>query len=112
MPWAGQFSQPVANDGDDGGSMGKEFAILIAVHVSTAEINCPYRLDETRLVGILKQHELNLREVFTASRSRELQAEIDKVNAAFRSDKVRACEIAWKNFGPGGPLGGLLRRRD
>jgi hypothetical protein len=91
--------------------MGKEFAILIAVHVSTAEINCPYRIEEGRLLGILKPYELNLRDVFTASRSPDLQAEIDKINAAFRSDKPRACEIAWKNFGPGAPLGGLLQRR-
>ncbi|HEX8168216.1 MAG TPA: hypothetical protein VF601_20810 [Beijerinckiaceae bacterium] len=91
--------------------MGKEFAILIAVHVSTAEINCPYRIEEGRLLDILKQHELSLRDVFTATRSPDLQAEIDKVNAAFRSDKLRACETAWKNFGPGGPFGGLLQRR-
>jgi hypothetical protein len=91
--------------------MGKEFAILIAVHVSTAELNCPYRLDEGRLVGILRQHDLGLRDVFSIARSPDLQAEIDKINAAFRSDRPQACETAWKNFGPGAPFGGLLRRR-
>jgi hypothetical protein len=91
--------------------MGKEFAILIAVHVSTAEIHCPFRIDEGRLLGVLTPYELSLRDIFAVSRSPDLQAEIDKINTAFRSDKPRACEIAWRNFGPGAPLGGLLQRR-
>ncbi|HEX8665749.1 MAG TPA: hypothetical protein VF744_17165 [Beijerinckiaceae bacterium] len=91
--------------------MGKEFAILIAVHVSAADINCPYAFDQARLLAMLKQHDLSLSDIFSAPRSSELQAEVDKITASFRADKSRACDIAWKNFGPGGPFGGLLRQR-
>jgi hypothetical protein len=92
-------------------SVGKEFAILIAVHVSAAEINCPYRIQEERLRTILNHYQLTMRDVFTVSRSPDLNAEVEKVYRSFRSDKPRACDIAWKNFGPGAPFGGLLQPR-
>lgn len=91
--------------------MGKEFAILIAVHLSAAEINCPYRIDEGRLTRLLRQNELTLRDVFTHSRSPDLQAEIDKLHSAFRTNRTGACETAWRNFGPGAPFEGFLQAR-
>jgi hypothetical protein len=91
--------------------MSKEFAILIAVHLSTAEIHCPYRMNESRLADILKLHGLSLQDVFASARSPDLQAAIDMVNTAYRTDKSRACEIAWRNFGPEAPFRDLLSLR-
>jgi hypothetical protein len=92
-------------------SVGKEFAILIAVHLSAAELHCPYRIEDGRLTRLLRHYELTIRDVFTVRRSRELQGEVDKVNAGFRDDRTRACDTAWKNFGPGAPFEGFLQSR-
>ena len=91
--------------------MGKEFAILIAVHLSAAELHCPYRIEDGRLTRLLRHYELTIRDVFTVRRSRELQGEVDKVNAGFRDDRTRACDTAWKIFGPGAPFEGFLQPR-
>lgn len=91
--------------------MGKEFAILIAVHLSAAELNCPYRIEEGRLTRLLRANDLALRDVFTRTRSPDLQREVEKLHAGFRSDKPGACETAWKNFGPGAPFEGFLQLR-
>jgi hypothetical protein len=91
--------------------VGKEFAILIAVHLSAAELHCPYRIEDGRLTRLLRHYELTIRDVFTVRRSRELQGEVDKVNAGFRDDRTRACDTAWKNFGPGAPFEGFLQSR-
>jgi hypothetical protein len=91
--------------------VGKEFAILIAVHLSAAELHCPYRIELGRLSRLLSHHQLTIRDVFTVRRSRELQAEIDKVNASFRDDWERACDTAIRSFGPGAPFEGFLQLR-
>jgi hypothetical protein len=91
--------------------VGKEFAILIAVHLATAEMNCPFRIEDGRLGRMLKHHGMTVRDVFTAARSRELQAEIEKVRASFRDDWERACDAAARNFGPGAPFEGYLQPR-
>jgi hypothetical protein len=91
--------------------LGKEFAILIAVHLATAEMNCPFRIDEGRLARLLSQHGLTVRDVFTVARSRELQEEIEKIRAGFRDDWERACDAAIRGFGPGAPFEGYLQHR-
>jgi len=91
--------------------VGNEFAILIAVHLSTAELHCPYRIEEGRLSRFLRHYELSVRDVFSARRSRELQDRIEAMRAGFREDRERACDAAWKTFGPGAPYEGLLQPR-
>jgi hypothetical protein len=91
--------------------MGNEFAILIALHLAVAEMNCPYRIEEGRLGRLLRHHGLTIRDVFTVARSRELQSEVDKVKISFREDRGRACEVAVKNFGPGAAFEGYLQPR-
>lgn len=44
------------------GAGGGEFAILIAVQLSVAELNCPYRIEESRLRRLLAHHGLSLTE--------------------------------------------------
>jgi hypothetical protein len=92
--------------------MGKEFAILIAVHLSTAELHCPYRLEPGRLSRFLQQYELSMGDVFSAPRSRELQERIETLRAEFRDDWERACDYAWRSFGPGAPYEGFLQLRN
>jgi hypothetical protein len=91
--------------------VGKEFAVLIAVHLSAAELHCPYRLDEARLRRFLTHYQLGIRDVFMVARSRELQAEIDKIKAGFHHEPEKACGTAWRNFGPGAPFEGFLQPR-
>ena len=91
--------------------MGKEFAVLIAVHLATAEMNCPLRIEEGRLARLLSHHGLTVRDAFTVPRSRELQEEIEKVRAGFRDDWERACDAAARSFGPGAPFEGYRQPR-
>ena len=85
--------------------------MLIVAHLSAAELHCPVRIEESRLRTLLDRHGLRLGDVFTSSRSSDLQSEIDKIALAYRTDKPAACDSAWKNFGPGAPYGGFLERR-
>jgi hypothetical protein len=91
--------------------VGKEFAILIAVHLATAELNCPLRIEQGRLSRLLEHHGLSIRDAFTVARSPELQAEIARVRASFQEDWERACDAAVRSFGPGAPFGGYLLPR-
>ena len=88
-----------------------DFAILITVHVTAAEMNCPYRIEEGRLRRLLRHHGLTLGDAYTASRSRQLKAEVEKVIEGFRGDREKACAIAWKHFGPGATFEGYLQPR-
>ena len=88
-----------------------DFAILIAVHLTAAEMNCPYRIEEGRLRRLLGRHGLALRDAYTATRSPQLGAEIDKVMESFRIDRDKACAAAWKHFGPGATFEGFLQPR-
>ena len=88
-----------------------DFAILITVHVTAAEMNCPYRIEEGRLRRLLRHHGLTLGDAYTASRSRQLKAEVQKVMEGFRADRQTACAIAWKHFGPGATFEGYLQPR-
>jgi hypothetical protein len=88
-----------------------DFAILITVHVTAAEMNCPYRIEEGRLRRLLRHHGLTLGDAYTASRSRQLKAEVDKLMEGFRADRQKACDIAWKHFGPGATFEGYLQPR-
>ena len=90
---------------------GEEFAILIAVQLSVAELNCPYRIEESRLHRLLNHHGLGFRDIYALPRSQNLKEEIDKVATSFKTDKVLACATAWKNFGPDAPFEGYLQRR-
>ena len=88
-----------------------DFAILITVHVTAAEMNCPYRIEEARLRRLLRHHGLTLGDAYTASRSRQLKAEVEKVIEGLRADREKACAIAWKHFGPGATFEGYLQPR-
>jgi hypothetical protein len=88
-----------------------DFAILITVHVTAAEMNCPYRIEEGRLRRLLHHHGLALGDAYTASRSRQLKPEVDKVMEGFRTDRQKACDRAWKHFGPGATFEGFLQPR-
>lgn len=88
-----------------------DFAILITVHVTAAELNCPFRIEEGRLQRLLRHHGLALGDAHTAARSRQLKPEVDKVLEGFRVDRQKACDIAWKHFGPGATFEGFLQRR-
>jgi hypothetical protein len=88
-----------------------DFAILIAMHVTAAEMNCPYRIEEGRLRRLLHHHGLALGDAYTASRSRQLKPEVDKVMEGFRTDRQKACDTAWKHFGPGATFEGFLQPR-
>ena len=93
------------------GAGGGEFAILIAVQLSVAELNCPYRIEESRLRRLLAHHGLGFRDIYTLPRSQSLKEEIEKVASSFKTDKAVACATAWKNFGPDAPFEGFLQRR-
>ena len=90
---------------------GEEFAVLIVLHLTAAEMNCPYRIEEGRLKRLLNHHGFTLGDVYALSRSETLSAEFEKIVAKYRSDRQQACEIAWKNFGPGAPYEGFLQAR-
>jgi hypothetical protein len=74
-------------------------------------MNCPYRIEEGRLRRLLRHHGLALGDAYTAPRSRQLAAEVDKVMEGFRTDRPTACATAWKHFGPGGTYEGFLQPR-
>ena len=94
-----------------GRGAGEEFAVLIVLHLTAAEMNCPYRIEEGRLKRLLNHHGFTLGDVYALSRSETLSAEFEKIVAKYRSDRQQACEIAWKNFGPGAPYEGFLQAR-
>ncbi|MFL5166840.1 MAG: hypothetical protein ACJ8D8_11585, partial [Microvirga sp.] len=93
------------------GAGGGEFAILIAVQLSVAELNRPYRIEESRLRRLLAHHGLGFRDIYTLPRSQSLKDEIEKIASSFKTDKAVACATAWKNFGPDAPFEGFLQRR-
>jgi hypothetical protein len=94
-----------------GRGAGEEFAVLIVLHLTAAEMNCPYRIEEVRLKRLLNHHGFTLGDVYALSRSETLSAEFEKIVAKYRTDRQQACEIAWKNFGPGAPYEGFLQAR-
>ena len=94
-----------------GRAAGEEFAVLIVLHLTAAEMNCPYRIEEGRLRRLLNHHGFTLGDVYALSRSETLSAEFEKIVAKYRLDRQQACEIAWKNFGPGAPYEGFLQAR-
>jgi hypothetical protein len=94
-----------------GRAAGEEFAVLIVLHLTAAEMNCPFRIDDGRLKRLLNHHGFTLGDVYALSRSESLSNEFDKIIAKYRADRQAACEVAWKNFGPGAPYEGFLQAR-
>jgi hypothetical protein len=90
---------------------GEEFVVLIVVHLTAAEFNCPFRIEEGRLRRLLERHGMSLGTVYTRSRSQELKSRIDKIASAFAADRQKACDEAWKTFGPAAPFEGFLQPR-
>lgn len=88
-----------------------DFAILITLHLTAAEMNCPFRIEEGRVRRLLRHHGLSLGDAYTASRSQQLKPEVDKLMTAFSTDIENACLVAWKHFGPGGTFEGFLQPR-
>lgn len=88
-----------------------DFAILITLQLTAAEIHCPYRIEEGRLRRLLNHHGLALGQAYTARRSQQLNAAVDKVLESFRTDRQKACDDAWQHFGPAATFEGFLQPR-
>src|SRR4051794_28683356 len=69
-PYGRPPSLPAAGRG-----AGEEFAVLIVLHLTAAEMNCPFRIEEGRLKRLLNHHGFSLGDVYALSRSDTLSAE-------------------------------------
>ena len=90
---------------------GADFAILIVLHLTAAEMNCPYRIEEGRVRRLLAHYGMGLGDSYTRPRSKQLGAEVDKIMESFRTDRQKACDTAWKHFGPAATFEGFLQPR-
>ena len=109
QPSAGEPAPPCRAAPPSSG--GADFAVLIVLHLTAAELNCPVRIEEGRVRRLLAHYSLRLSDIYTRPRSKELSAEADKIVESFRTDRQKACETAWKHFGPAATFEGYLQPR-